>query len=88
MCCGLLTCAASITCVVPIYFSTVFCCFMLTQVFVVFSGVCSLYHVCFCLIYFSTALCCLVFIQVSGVSFHPAGTHLITGSGDKTVKVW
>ena len=25
---------------------------------------------------------------VSGVDFHPAGSHLVTGSGDKTVKVW
>ena len=25
---------------------------------------------------------------VSGVAFHPMGTHLVTGSGDKTVKVW
>ena len=25
---------------------------------------------------------------VSGVDFHPAGTHLITGSGDKSIKLW
>ena len=25
---------------------------------------------------------------VSGVDFHPSGTHLVTSSGDSTVKLW
>lgn len=25
---------------------------------------------------------------ISGVDFHPAGSHLVTGSGDKSVKIW
>lgn len=25
---------------------------------------------------------------MSGVDFHPSGTHLVTSSGDKTVKIW
>ena len=25
---------------------------------------------------------------ISGVDFHPAGSHLVTGSGDKSIKIW
>ena len=25
---------------------------------------------------------------ISGVDFHPAGSHLATASGDRTVKIW
>lgn len=25
---------------------------------------------------------------ISGIDFHPAGSHLVTGSGDKSIKIW